>query len=100
MARTDADIGALGPTLEPYAPGNAPRHYRIRLESSLGLEATYGVTTWMGRDKAIAIAVEVHAQRAGWPAYRVVVEADERASVGPDGTWVTQGDHVIDRAEW
>jgi hypothetical protein len=73
--------------------------YRIRLESGLGLEATYGVTTWMGRDKAVAIAVEVHAQRAGWPVYRVLVEADERASPGPDGAWVTPGDHLIDWAD-
>jgi hypothetical protein len=100
MARTREDIGASDQRLEPYAPGTAPRLYRIRLESSQGRDATYGVTSWMGRDKAVAIAVEAHAERAGWPAYRVVVEEDERASLGPDGAWITPGDHLIDRAEW
>ena len=82
-----------------YAPGQGyvqvTHLYRVHLAGIRGEAEALDVQSFLGRDKAVAMAVRAHAGRPNqWPIYKV--DVDELGPTAPGGMW----DAIDDRAEW
>ena len=79
-----------------------PERFVIRFRTFDGLECEHSVVTWMGRDKAVAVAAYSHAVlHEELVIYQVEVEPRGEIETAADGGGYTlDDDDVTDRMEW
>lgn len=88
----------MGTSTLRFVPGqgyvNCPHLFRVTIDGSNGLTASYEVQSFYGRSKAEVIALEVHRARARWPVVGTRVE--ELGPTAPGGSPTA----FDDRDEW
>jgi hypothetical protein len=79
-----------------------PERFRVTLRNREGGSWRYTVATWLGRDKAIALAASTHVRRHGDEAtiYDVEVEDLGRAARDAKGLVALETGDLSDRAEF
>ena len=80
---------------------NVPRRFEVGFSTIDGVESTYKVVTWFGRDKAVAWAASVH--RHDYPdlrIYSVTVFEDGEPPLTKDRGYDLDPDSYTDRNEW
>ncbi len=83
------------------APVNTPRRFEVTLETIEGRASSYGVVTWFGRDKAVALAASVHRERVPSERIHLVRVVDHGEPHSEEGRgYVLEPDDYTDRNEW
>lgn len=86
------------------SPRAWPQRYEVRVHTRAGPIRAYPVVTWLGEEKAIALAVAAHVGFFAEGLSREIadVEIDDQGQVGrtDNGTPALEGADLVDRLEF